>query len=145
MHSMRNVFMIISTVSNVSMFFSLFHPKLGGVEGRAFRGFGFVFLGLSAAAPLYYLGYFKESPYVSYFSVWEYLGGGAVYIGGALIYVFRIPERCYPRRFDLFGASHQIFHICVVLGAYIHFKAGLTLYERRVDMVCPVELPPSLA
>jgi hypothetical protein len=32
--------------------------------------------------------------------------GGLVYIGGALIYVFRIPERHFPIRFDLIGASH---------------------------------------
>ena len=31
---------------------------------------------------------------------------GLVYIGGALIYVFRIPERHFPIRFDLIGASH---------------------------------------
>lgn len=138
---MRNMFMIVSTVSNTSMFFSLFHPVLGGSEGRAFRGFGFVFLGLSAAAPLVYLRYQADAAYMSYFSVWAYLLGGFVYIGGAIIYVLRIPERCYPTKFDIIGASHQIFHICVIVGAYIHFQAGLQLYERRAEFVCPVELP----
>jgi predicted membrane channel-forming protein YqfA (hemolysin III family) len=32
--------------------------------------------------------------------------GGAVYIAGALIYVFRIPERWAERKFDLLGSSH---------------------------------------
>jgi predicted membrane channel-forming protein YqfA (hemolysin III family) len=32
--------------------------------------------------------------------------GGLVYIGGALIYVYRIPERYFPVKFDLVGASH---------------------------------------
>ena len=45
-----------------------------------------------------------------------WLIGGFVYIGGALIYGFRIPERCFPYRFDLVGASHQIFHVAVLGG-----------------------------
>jgi predicted membrane channel-forming protein YqfA (hemolysin III family) len=32
--------------------------------------------------------------------------GGAFYIGGALLYVFRFPEKIFPRTFDKFGSSH---------------------------------------
>ena len=47
---------------------------------------------------------------------------GATYLIGATIYALRIPERWYPGRFDVWLHSHQIFHIAVVLGAYIHYK-----------------------
>lgn len=32
--------------------------------------------------------------------------GGAIYIGGAVMYALRVPERCKPGHFDLCGASH---------------------------------------
>lgn len=35
-----------------------------------------------------------------------------------------MPERWYPGRFDYFGASHQIFHVCVVLAALAHFMVS---------------------
>ena len=47
---------------------------------------------------------------------------GATYLIGATIYALRIPERWYPGRFDVWLHSHQIFHVAVVLGAYIHYK-----------------------
>ncbi|KAI0201727.1 hemolysin-III related-domain-containing protein [Astrocystis sublimbata] len=40
---------------------------------------------------------------------------------GACIYAARIPERWAPYRFDLFGASHQIFHVAVLIAAWIHY------------------------
>lgn len=122
---MRNFFLITITVSNVGFFFCLLNDRIGGSEGRACRGYTFIFLGLSAVAPLVYLDFVKSPEYISYFSIIPYLLGGVSYIGGALVYVARIPERIVKRRFDIVGSSHNIFHICVIIGAWIHFKAGM--------------------
>lgn len=46
---------------------------------------------------------------------------GFLYVLGALIYATRIPERWQPGRFDIWGSSHQIFHLLVVLAAAAHF------------------------
>ncbi|KAI8990984.1 putative hemolysin-III channel protein Izh2 [Mycotypha africana] len=43
------------------------------------------------------------------------------YISGALIYGFRFPERARPGKFDIFGASHQIFHFCVTIAVISHY------------------------
>ena len=64
----------------------------------------------------------------------------AVYGTGAVIYANKAPEKCRPRTFDYCGASHQIFHCLVVVGALIHFNASLDLYYARIDKVCPVAL-----
>jgi len=42
--------------------------------------------------------------------------GGLTYIAGAIMYAIRAPEKCFPRTFDFCGASHQIFHIAVIVG-----------------------------
>ena len=69
--------------------------------------------------------------------------GGALYISGAILFVSlpilpnksplkrnnphryaeRIPERFAPGKFDLFGASHQIFHTFILLAAWSHHTA----------------------
>ncbi|KAI0792384.1 HlyIII-domain-containing protein [Abortiporus biennis] len=54
---------------------------------------------------------------------------GALYIGGALLYANRIPERLSPGTFDYFGASHQIFHVCVLLAALAHYACVLTAFD----------------
>lgn len=69
--------------------------------------------------------------------------GGAVYIGGAIIYVLRIPERWFPVKFDLIGNSHNIFHVAVIVGFAIHFNESMNLYLSRREFVCPIALPDS--
>jgi len=53
----------------------------------------------------------------------------AFYLTGALIYAKRIPERWFPGKFDYYFASHQIFHIHVVLGAFAHYICLLKAFH----------------
>lgn len=48
------------------------------------------------------------------------LAHGAMYVFGAFLYAARWPERSYPKRFDIWGSSHQIFHLFVVMAAATH-------------------------
>lgn len=45
----------------------------------------------------------------------------AFYVIGALFYSLRIPEKFYPGKFDYLLQSHQIMHICVILGNLAHY------------------------
>ena len=56
---------------------------------------------------------------------------GISYIIGALFYIFRFPEKKFPRIFAFFGASHQNFHVFVLLGALFHFMGSLDAYNYR--------------
>ncbi|KAL6756368.1 hemolysin-III related-domain-containing protein [Haematococcus lacustris] len=56
---------------------------------------------------------------------------GCTYLSGAGIYAARIPERWFPGKFDILLHSHQIFHLAVVLGAYVHWRAVLLLLQWR--------------
>lgn len=64
--------------------------------------------------------------------------GGVLYIAGGIIYAKNIPERCYPKRFDYCGQSHQIFHILIVIAAFIHLKASYVMYIDRFKKQCPL-------
>ncbi len=41
---------------------------------------------------------------------------------GAVLFALRVPERWKPGAFDLFFSSHQLFHVCVVTAALVHYK-----------------------
>lgn len=44
-----------------------------------------------------------------------------MYIGGAILYSEAMPESRSPGRYDTFGASHQIFHVFILIAAALHF------------------------
>jgi adiponectin receptor len=46
-----------------------------------------------------------------------YVGLGLCHGTGAMLYAVRVPERWYPRRFDIVGSSHQLMHMLVICGA----------------------------
>ena len=56
---------------------------------------------------------------------------GALYVTGAGFYAARVPEKWHPGRYDLFGSSHQIFHVLVVLAAISHLKGLLVAFDYR--------------
>jgi len=63
-----------------------------------------------------------------------YMGsGGASYIFGAFLYGIRVPERLFPGRCDLWGQSHQIFHVLVVAGALAHLKGLSVMADYRLQ------------
>ena len=61
------------------------------------------------------------SQYIPDASAINFATGGIIYIAGALIYMFRIPERFVAIKFDKCMASHQIMHFAVLIAAAIHF------------------------
>ena len=91
----------------------------------------------------------SEREYLPKFDYIYWAIGGALYIVGAIIYMLRIPERWYPMKFDFFvnilkilnlkGASHQIFHCCILAAALMHYYASLQAYHNREHSPCPNE------
>lgn len=109
-------------------------------EWRPYRAALFVIFGLSAVLPIL-AGLFKYGPTETWTSIqlkWVILEG-VFYIFGAFLYGIRFPEKMSPGSFDLWGHSHQIFHILVVVAALCHLKAllgsySLVHYRFMIDM-----------
>ena len=49
-----------------------------------------------------------------------------------------IPERYAPYQFDKWGASHQLFHVAVMIAAGIHFRGLMETFHtiRSMPDVC---------
>lgn len=60
----------------------------------------------------------------------------ACYTAGAWFYMSKYPERRWPGRFDLFGHSHQIWHIFCVGGALSWIRWGFSELEHAKHEKC---------
>ena len=65
---------------------------------------------------------------------------GGLYLLGALLYVLRFPERIFPGKFNTWASSHQIFHVCVVCAALVHYDTLLSMIKYRMSNDCALEL-----
>ncbi|PYH76573.1 hemolysin-III channel protein Izh2 [Aspergillus uvarum CBS 121591] len=122
---------MICTIGLGCVVVSIF-PQFRTPGWRPFRAAMFVGMGLSAVFPvihglrLYGLGQMTRQIGLG----WLVLQG-LLYILGAAIYAARVPERLRPGQFDLWGSSHQIFHVLVVCAAIAHLTGLLKAFDYR--------------
>jgi len=144
MFLVRNFFALLITASSMICFVLLLIPKFQTSAYRPFRGKMFVVLGLSAALPYAFAAYVGDSPDLADFRSRYILIGGAIYIFGTYFFVTNFPEKQHPCTFDCCGASHQIFHVCVLIASLVHFYGSLDIFKRRHEVECPISMPSSL-
>lgn len=76
------------------------------------------------------------------YSMWGMVIMAATYIFGATLYVLRIPERLFPGKFDIWASSHQLFHVCVVTAALVHYNSLLNMVKYRLNVGSCIESLP---
>ncbi|KAK8824902.1 hypothetical protein WA538_005568, partial [Blastocystis sp. DL] len=67
---------------------------------------------------------------------WYIVGMGSTYILGAVFYGTRIPEKYFPGYFDYVFASHQLFHVCIVIAALFHYVGSYQIFVDRFSHPC---------
>ncbi|POR37724.1 ADIPOR-like receptor IZH2 [Tolypocladium paradoxum] len=89
---------------------------------RPYRAAMFIGLGLSGVIPVIHgVTIYGYQGLQDRMSISWVIAHGAMYIFGAVLYAVRWPERSFPGAFDIWGSSHQIFHMFVLLAAATHF------------------------
>ena len=74
------------------------------------------------------------------------LSMGGLYIFGATLYALRIPERWLPGKCDIWFQSHQLFHVLVLVAAFVHYHGVYEMARLRLqstDAFCPVPASPA--
>ncbi|KAI5955830.1 hypothetical protein KGF54_001332 [Candida jiufengensis] len=120
------------------------HPEFSKNTYRPYRSTMFILFGLSGVLPIanavFEFGFdtTKERS-----GIYWLIGEGFFYILGAVLYAMRFPESMthieedeqslldnpLSGKFDIFGHSHQIFHVFVVIAAFCHWKALVQCYH----------------
>ena len=88
-------------------------------------------LGITGALPLAHAVIYHWNHPGVWTSLWTELIMGACYLSGVTAYAMKWPEVWWPGKFDLFGSSHQLFHLGVFFGAYFHLKASYEIFASR--------------
>jgi adiponectin receptor len=97
------------------------HPRLQGPLYRAHRTAAFVLTALSGFAPVVHgCAHYGVSEAFWRRGVAWWLLEGWWYGLGAVFFATRYPEKRVRVSCDVIGASHQVFHVCVLLGAGCH-------------------------
>ncbi|KAI8827154.1 putative hemolysin-III channel protein Izh2 [Fimicolochytrium jonesii] len=118
----RVVYCTMTTIFGGMTMYTSLASRFSTPNHRDIRTASFVGLGLSGLIPLlhgFYLHGIATS--IEAVSFWHLMGMAAFYIVGAIVYTLRVPERIFPGRFDIWGHSHQIFHVLVLGGAITHY------------------------
>ena len=98
----------------------------------------FILAGYSSAPGVIHLTFIMENNYVRHFPLFVFFIAGAFYAVGAVLYAKRWPEKNYPGKFDCFGNSHNIFHLCCLVGAVLAFWGSIRVFHERQLYSCPV-------
>ncbi|EJU05643.1 Hly-III related protein [Dacryopinax primogenitus] len=123
---------IAITIAGGFAMYVVLAPRYASPSYRWARTTVFLVLGLCAVIPVTHAlsasGYYR----IKYEMGLDWLlASGAMYVIGALIYAGRVPERLAPGKFDIFGTSHQIFHVFVVGAALSQYACVVTALNHR--------------
>lgn len=117
---------ILAAVCSMSTFHSRFQePFLRPVRAATFGSLG-LFTMVPVCHGLYENGWHTHNQQNG--TTWVLITL-ALNILGATAYALKIPERWYRRSFDIFGASHQVFHVMVVFAALTYTKGILHAFD----------------
>ena len=112
------------------------HPRLQGIGLRSFRTAAFVATALSGFAPIGHglLIYGWEVMWKRSGMPW-WFAEGAAYGTGVCFFASRFPESVtrWRGKFDIWGHSHTIFHLFVVLGAVLHLYGAFSAWVKNYE------------
>ncbi|KAF2243164.1 HlyIII-domain-containing protein [Trematosphaeria pertusa] len=104
------------------VFFVLLSPKADGAAAALWRAMLFAAFVGSGYVPIVHSYLSHGLVGLRYFPVTAALIMNALDFLGAIFYVTRFPERHFPETFDIWGSSHQIFHVLVMLGQIVYLR-----------------------
>ncbi|XP_017774505.1 PREDICTED: adiponectin receptor protein isoform X2 [Nicrophorus vespilloides] len=125
---------VVCALGITSIMVSLW-DKFSESAWRPFRAGVFMTFGLSGIVPAIHYGlvegWFNN---LSQKSLGWLVLMGLLYIVGAMLYALRVPERFFPGKCDIWFHSHQIFHVFVLGGAFVHYHGISEMATHRVTI-----------
>ena len=131
------IFLFGITTISIIVFVATLQPGFHSAKYQTVRGLLYLALGLTAATPFlrFLIHYDRVAAFMSCIPYFAMMG--VCYVGGVLIYIWKIPERWAPGYFDIYGQSHQIWHFMVLSAALFHYLGVMDSYHKRMITMCP--------
>jgi adiponectin receptor len=138
---LRNTYWsMIGILSTITAYLVL-HPDYQSIQYRSLRTAAFILTALSGFCPIGHGMYLHGWDMMLLRSGMQYYFlEGAIYGFGAFFFVTRMPESIWPGKFNVWGGSHQIFHVLVLGGAVAHLWGVWEAYRWNYwnERGCPV-------
>lgn len=137
----KNLYSFCCVFFSVAVFIISLFDFIHEEKNVIYKSLMFAGLGLSNLLPISHIilqGVFASSKDVLPLSsdiLWVFLMG-AMFLTGLYFYSDRIPEKYYPRKFDIWCNSHVIWHYFVIAGSLAHFKGITQAYNTRSLVQC---------
>ncbi|XP_010129547.1 PREDICTED: membrane progestin receptor gamma-B-like, partial [Buceros rhinoceros silvestris] len=110
---------------------------------KASRTLAFVYPYLFDSIPLFYRFYRCAVESCSEAAILVHYKHSVFAFLTCFIFASHLPERLAPGHFDYIGHSHQVFHICGIIGTYFQMEAIMMDMAERHDHLLPTPLLPS--
>ena len=131
----RYIFVIILTICTMLCMWVTMNPTFLkiGPKVALFSGFG-----IFCFVPTIVLYALDDKEYGLEPTMAPFTWSTLFYLIGMTFFAAKFPERMSKTgRFDMFPQSHNIHHICVLVGLAFSLIEGFEVYEQRLNFVCP--------
>ncbi|KAK1248330.1 hypothetical protein MKX08_006550 [Trichoderma sp. CBMAI-0020] len=126
----RKLYWLMIGILGSFTIFIMLSSYFQGQEFRILRTLVFIGTGLSGFAPLIHgIKMFGWLQMIKQSGMFYYFIEGGFLLLGTLIYITKFPEKQFPGRFDIYGSSHQLFHILVVSATAFHLIGILDAFN----------------
>lgn len=127
------IYLSVVVVLGIASIVTSLCDKFSESNLRPVRAGVFVAFGLSGVVPaVHYIVMEGLLSHISRASIGWLSLMGALYILGAVVYAMRIPEKWFPGKCDIWFQSHQIFHVLVLIAAFVHYHGISEMAEIRL-------------
>ncbi|KAI1414672.1 hemolysin-III related-domain-containing protein [Hypoxylon sp. FL1857] len=128
---LRNTYFAVLTSTALGCAIFTLRPEFRKPAYRTTRFLMYCFLGASLFAPVVHgLLRFGREELEAGMGLGSFLGLALINFTGAAVYAVRVPERWFPRTFDLLGQSHNWMHVLVLTGALVRLRGLLEVTAR---------------
>jgi adiponectin receptor len=124
----RWTYITLTGVLGISGSILPWHPTFNRSDMAWARVGFYVTLATTGFFPILQLTLQRGWPATAYFYA-PLLKSVLVYLGGAILYAAKLPERWLPGAFDYVGGSHNIWHLAVLGGILFHYAAMQSFFR----------------
>lgn len=123
--TLKLTYLVLTISFSVSAINLLLQDRFSDKAYRKLRVSVFILFGISGIVPaIHWLIinsdiFFIES--ALRLSFYKLIAMGILYLIGTMLYAFRLPERFFPGKCDIWWHSHQLFHVFVSTATLVHF------------------------
>ncbi|PSK34993.1 hypothetical protein B9Z65_1576 [Elsinoe australis] len=128
----RNLYWGLIGLFTASTAFFVLHAKYQSHEYRNMRVAAFTALGMSAFVPIIHgMLLYDMAEFAARSGLYWYVAEGVVVAVAVLLFVTKFPESWRPGSFDIYGSSHQWFHILTVGTVLLHLRGLWAGYDHN--------------